>query len=150
MNRTREGIWPHTILARILQLKQRRKSLRSHFKDIVPKAYHHFRSVFAKESFEWTPPKKTMGSCNRTQRWFLNHHAGKIYNLTLDEQKQLEVFLNENLKSSRICPSKSPMAAPFFFIKKKSWELCPVQDYHRLNAMTIKNSYPFRSFWSYR
>jgi len=33
------------------------------------------------------------------------------------------------------------MAAPFFFIKKKSGELHPVQDYRRLNAMTIKNSY---------
>jgi len=68
-------------------------------------------------------------------------HAGKIYNLTLDEQKQLEIFLNENLKSGRIRPSKSPMAAPFFFIKKKSGELHPVQGYRCLNAMTIKNSY---------
>jgi len=34
------------------------------------------------------------------------------------------------------------MATPFFFIKKKSGELRPVQDYRRLNTMTIKNSYP--------
>jgi len=34
------------------------------------------------------------------------------------------------------------MAAPFFFIKKKSGELRPVQDYRQLNAMTIKYSYP--------
>jgi len=68
-------------------------------------------------------------------------HAGKIYNLTLDEQKQLEIFLNENLKSGHIHPSKSPMAAPFFFIKNKSGELRLVQDYRRLNAMTIKNLY---------
>src|SRR3981189_85388 len=31
---------------------------------------------------------------------------------------------------------------PFFFIKKKSGELRPVQDYRKLNDMTIKNSYP--------
>ena len=60
----------------------------------------------------------------------------------LDEQKQLEIFLDENLKSGRICPSKSLMAAPFFFIKKKSGELRPIQDYRRLNTMTIKNPYP--------
>jgi len=69
-------------------------------------------------------------------------HAGKIYNLTLDEQKQLEIFLDENLKSGRIRPSKSPMAAPFFFIKRSLENFVPVQDYRRLNAMTIKNSYP--------
>src|SRR5258705_7807086 len=34
------------------------------------------------------------------------------------------------------------MASPFFFIKKKFGELHPVQDYRRLNAMTVKNSYP--------
>src|SRR5258705_6463481 len=34
------------------------------------------------------------------------------------------------------------MASPFFFIKKKSGELRPVQDSRRLNEMSIKNSYP--------
>src|SRR5712692_1617066 len=34
------------------------------------------------------------------------------------------------------------MASPFFFIKKKSGELRPIQDYRKLNNMTIKNSYP--------
>ena len=68
--------------------------------------------------------------------------ADKIYNLSPDKQKQLEVFLDENLKSRCIHPSKSPMASPFFFIKKKSGELRPIQDYRKLNDMTIKNSYP--------
>src|SRR5229473_6978304 len=68
--------------------------------------------------------------------------TGKIYNLSPDKQKQLEVFLDENLKSGHIHPSKSPMASPFFFIKNKSGELRPIQDYRKLNNMTIKNSYP--------
>ena len=38
--------------------------------------------------------------------------------------------------------SKSPMASPFFFIKKKDGSLRPVQDYQKLNDMTIKNKYP--------
>jgi len=29
-----------------------------------------------------------------------------------------------------------------FFIKKKEGSLCLVQDYHKLNEITIKNSYP--------
>ena len=34
------------------------------------------------------------------------------------------------------------MASPFFFIKKKDGSLWPVQDYRKLNEMTIKNQYP--------
>lgn len=66
----------------------------------------------------------------------------KIYPLNLDEQKALDEFLEENLKTGRIRPSNSPMASPFFFIKKKDGTLRPVQDYRKLNDMTIKNCYP--------
>jgi len=41
----------------------------------------------------------------------------------------------------RIRPSKSLMAAPVFFVKKKDGGLCLVQDYRALNAMTVKNKY---------
>ena len=34
------------------------------------------------------------------------------------------------------------MASPFFFVKKKDGALRPVQDYRKLNEMTIKNRYP--------
>jgi Reverse transcriptase (RNA-dependent DNA polymerase) len=34
------------------------------------------------------------------------------------------------------------MASPVFFIKKKDGSLRLVQDYHMLNAMTVKNRYP--------
>ncbi len=34
------------------------------------------------------------------------------------------------------------MASPFFFVKKKDGKLQPVQDYCKLNEMTIKNQYP--------
>jgi Reverse transcriptase (RNA-dependent DNA polymerase) len=62
--------------------------------------------------------------------------------LSRDEQIQLQVFLDENLRTGRIRPSKSPMASPFFFIKKKDGSLRPIQDYHLLNSMTVKNRYP--------
>ena len=34
------------------------------------------------------------------------------------------------------------MASPFFFVKKKDGSLRPVQDYRRLNNITVKNRYP--------
>src|SRR5258706_12695672 len=39
-------------------------------------------------------------------------------------------------------PSKSPMGAPVFFIKKKDGLLCLVQDYRKLNRIKVKNSHP--------
>ena len=66
----------------------------------------------------------------------------KVYPLALVEQKQSDDFLKENLKSRCICPSKSPMASPVFFIKKKDGSLCLVQDYWKLNMMKVKNAYP--------
>ena len=34
------------------------------------------------------------------------------------------------------------MVSPFFFIKKKDGTLRPVQDYRKLDEMTVKNRYP--------
>ena len=66
----------------------------------------------------------------------------KIYPLSKDKQQELDGFIEEHLRLGRIRPSKSPIASPFFFVKKKDGRLRPVQDYCCLNAMTIKNRYP--------
>jgi hypothetical protein len=47
----------------------------------------------------------------------------KMYNLTLEEQIELDKFLKENLDKGYIKPSQSPMASPFFFVKKKDRKL---------------------------
>jgi len=66
----------------------------------------------------------------------------KVYPLSLLEQAELNTFLEENLHTGRIRPFKSFIAAPVFFIKKKDGLLQLVQDYHALNAVTVKNRYP--------
>jgi hypothetical protein len=59
-----------------------------------------------------------------------------------NEKNELNRFLDENFNFGRICPSESPMASPVFFIKKKDGSLRFVQDYRKLNVMTVKNTYP--------
>ena len=66
----------------------------------------------------------------------------KVYPLSALEQKELDAFLKENLKTGQIQSSKSPMSSPVFFIKKKDGSLQLVQDYRALNVITIKNKYP--------
>jgi len=67
--------------------------------------------------------------------------SSKVYPLSSVEQKELNSFLEENLHTRRICPSKSPMAALVFFIKKKDGSLWLVQNYRALNSITVKNKY---------
>ena len=51
-------------------------------------------------------------------------------------------FIVENLKTGRIRPSKSPYTSPFFFGKKKDGKLRPIQDYQKLNQITVPNKTP--------
>jgi hypothetical protein len=62
--------------------------------------------------------------------------------MTQDEDKSLLKFLQEQEAKGYICPSISPYASPFFFIQKKDSKLQPVQDYRRINNITISNQYP--------
>jgi len=88
----------------------------------IPGHLHNFHFVFFKDSFDELPgtkpwdhavkllPDVTLKSC-------------KVYLLTISEQKKLDTFLEKNLDSSQIQPSKSPMALPVLFVKKKNSKL---------------------------
>ena len=62
--------------------------------------------------------------------------------MSLVEQAEMDAFLEEALATGRIRPSKLPIGAPVFFVKKKDGKLRFIQDYCALNAITRKNQYP--------
>ena len=97
--------------------------------------------VFAKEDFDILPEHRQWDHAIELIPG-LEPKSSKVYPLSPVEQKELDSFLEENLRTRRIRPSKSPMAAPVFFIKKKDNSLQLVQDYRALNSMTVKNKYP--------
>jgi hypothetical protein len=66
----------------------------------------------------------------------------KVYPISPLQQKELDAFIAEGLSTGHICPLKSPMVLPGFFIKKKDSALQFVQDYRVLKVMTVKNQYP--------
>jgi len=99
-----------------------------------------FESIFAKEDFDILPEHRQWDHAIKLIPG-LEPKLSKVYPLSPVEQKELDVFLEENLRTGRIRPSKSPMAAPVFFIKKKDGSLRLVQDYRALNSMTVKNKY---------
>jgi len=87
-----------------------------------------FESVFAKNDFNIL-----LKHCywNHVIELFLDFEprSTKVYLLFSVKQKKLNTFLEENLYTKQIHLSKSPMAAPVFFIKKKNSSLWLVQDY---------------------
>jgi hypothetical protein len=128
----------------MVTIAQESKKTFTTWQDSVPSIFQSFTSVFAKDSFDALPDR---------HKW---DHAidlipdaepkdCKVYPLAVGEQEELDIFLEENLKGGKIHPSQSPMASPFFFIKKKDGRLRPVQDYRQLNEITVKNKYPSHS-----
>jgi len=65
----------------------------------------------------------------------------KVYPLSLAERNSLDTWIDEELRKGYIRSSTSPIAAPFFFVKKHDGSLRPVMDYRALNAITVKNRY---------
>src|SRR5258705_6571543 len=109
--------------------------------NMVPAPYHDFRDVFSKEAFDELPPQKAWDhAIDLTPGTELP--CSWTFPLSPAEQKELDDFLWENLVNGHIHPSKSPMGAPVFFIKKKDGSLCLIQDYQKFTEITVKNSYP--------
>ena len=80
------------------------------FEEIVPEQYHQFKDVFSKESFDQLPDRKPWDHAIELKAGS-EPFRSKIYPLSPNEQVELDAFLEENLKSGRIQPSKSPMAS---------------------------------------
>ena len=124
-----------------LAVEHAQKQAPKSFEDIVPEHYRDFKDVFDKKDFDRLPDRKPWDHAIELLP-DAQPVSCKAYPMAPKEQKALDEFLEENLRSGRIRPSKSPWASPFFFVKKKDGSLRPVQDYRKLNERTIKNRYP--------
>ncbi len=93
------------------------------FEEMVPEDYHSFRNLFSKENFDELPERKPWDHAIELTPNAKASLNCKVYPLNRNEQEQLDTFLDENLASGHIRPSKSPFASPFFFIKKKDGTL---------------------------
>jgi hypothetical protein len=114
---------------------------RSGLKDSIPDYVKIFGQVFLEEGFAkllnhkpWDHPIELVPGAQPK--------GCKVYPILVTEQSELDRFLTENLETGRIQQSKSPMASPVFFIKKKDGSLRLIQDYRMLNDMMVKNKYP--------
>jgi hypothetical protein len=67
----------------------------------------------------------------------------RLYQMPLTELAELKIQLQELLDKGYIRPSSSPWGSPAPFVKKKDGSMRMCVDCRPLNAVTIKNKYPF-------
>ena len=128
-------------MAMELAIKENEKKAELTNEELIPEDLHEFLDVFDESKANQFPESNVWDHKIDMKEGF-EPKSFKNYNLTPEEQKELDKFLDENLEKGYIRPSQSPVASPFFFIKKKDRKLRPCQDYQYLNDWTIKNTYP--------
>ena len=123
-----------TLLAQEANAQKKEKT----FEEMVPKTYHEFKDVFEPTLFDELPERKPWDHAINLKPDAPDSLRCKLYPLSIAERQKLDEFINENMRTGRIRPLKSPYASPFFFVAKKdAAELRPVQDYQKLNDITI-------------
>ncbi len=108
----------------------------------IPEEYARHSNIFDEEKAKRFPPKQEEDHAIQLKDNMPAVLDCKIYQLTQDQDRKLDEFLNKHLKKGYIWESNSPYTSPFFFIKKKDGKLQPVQDYRKLNEQTIHDTYP--------
>ena|SRR5258708_934543 len=104
---------------------------------VLPPQYQKFAQLFDEEASHRLPSSKPWDHAIDLAPGAPPYMDCKVYPMTREEDIALQEFLKEQQQKNYICPSISPYASPFFFIKKKNGKLCPVQDYQKLNHITI-------------
>ena len=112
------------------------------WKAYVPEWLHEYGNVFSKTKSERMSLWKPYDHAIEFEKSAILPKPAKVYLLSVSERSSLDLWIDEELRKGYIQPSTSPIAAPFFFVKKHDGSLRPVMDYRALNGITIKNRYP--------
>ena len=84
---------------------------------VLPERYQEYASVFSEKEAHHLPPPQPYNHPIELDDSFVPK-VGKVYPLTPWEQKATEDFLEENLKSGKICPLNSPSHLSSLLIRK--------------------------------
>ena len=109
--------------------------------EIIEKYYSDLNIVFEKNEADKLPLNRDYDIAIElipgSQLYFVPK-----YSLTVNMLNALREYIKDNLRKKFIRKSKSPAGAPILFVKKRDGTLRLCVDYRRLNAVTIRNSYP--------
>jgi len=107
----------------------------------VPEEYHEFTDVFSKTKADTLPPHQPYNLKINIEDGATPPHR-PIYSLSQSKLKALREFIEENLSTGFIRPTRSLYGAPVLFIRKKDGSLRLCVDFRGLNKITKKDCYP--------
>jgi len=108
---------------------------------MVLRRFLKWKKVFRKVELERMPTRKVWDHTIDLKETF-KLQKGRIYLLSKNERKEVQNFVEDQLRKGYIRPSKLPQTSPVFFVGKKDGSKRMVMDYRNLNNQTIKNNYP--------
>ena len=108
----------------------------------LPDYIRPFTYLFNKKKFEKLPERHEWDHKINLTEEAPKELNTKAYVIILKEEEALNQWLDEQLKAGLIVESKSRYMAPCFYIPKKDGSLWLVQDYRKLNQVTIKDKTP--------
>ncbi|KAL0153973.1 hypothetical protein M9458_050730, partial [Cirrhinus mrigala] len=107
----------------------------------IPSDYEEYNDVFCPKRAARLPPHRPW-DCAIDLLPAAQVPHGKIYPLSIPENKAMEDYIQEALAQGYIRSSTSPAASSFFFVAKKDGGLRPCIDYRALNKVTVPFKYP--------
>jgi len=108
--------------------------------EMVPRKFLKWRKVFGKVESERILTRKIWDHAIDLKETF-KPRKGKIYPLSRNERKEVQKFVEDQLRKGYIRPSKLSQTSPVFFVGKKDGSKRMVMDYRSLNSQTMKNNY---------
>ena len=107
----------------------------------VPAKYSDFADVFSLDLATELPEYTEINTHAIDLEESKQLPYGPIYSLWPVELKTLKTYIETNLASGFIYPSKSPADAPILFDRKPNRSFCLCVNYWGLNNINIKNQY---------
>src|SRR5216683_6522332 len=111
-------------------------------KEIIPQWCHEYLDIFTKkEAIDLLPHRPWDHHVNLTPDAppSISCHT---YPLSHAEEEFQTKYIQEQLDAGLIQELKSPYATSIFYIKKKNGSFCPIFDYQKINAITVKDTFP--------
>ncbi|KAK3550724.1 hypothetical protein QTP70_003956 [Hemibagrus guttatus] len=133
---------PHSLLPTSLRIQA--ISIESPFVNRpleIPTCYAPFSDVFCPKRASKLPPHRPW-DCAIDLLLGEPVPRGRIYPLSIPEEKAMEEYIKEALDQGYIRLSTSPNASRVFFVAKKDRGLRPCIDYRALNRITVRFRYP--------
>ena len=109
--------------------------------EIVLKKFLKWKKVFGKVELERMPTRKVWDHTIDLKETF-KPQKERICPLSRNKRKEIQSFVDDQLRKGYIRSFKSPQTLPVFFVSKKDRSKRMVMDYYNLNDQIVKNNCP--------